>query len=141
MRIKLIRVVSKGEGSPPIEGRDPSIASLHVLTWQMKNEISQLSRDLWPPNLTGWWLMTRCRAATQKAAWNFHYVFSRGHVANKTQHISTSTLTAIIRLDRIVAYDKGSSPKESCDICSRVFKLQIKKYTFKRPITTKLDKF
>ena len=108
--------MSKGEGPPPIEPRDLLITCLHIVTWQIKNEIPLLSRGLQLPNLTEWWLMTRGGATTQKTAWTFHNVLTWGHVAYKKQYISTSTITPATRLDRVVAYDKGSPPKGSCDM-------------------------
>ena len=60
---------------------------------------------MWPPNLIGWWLMIK--AIKYKITCLFDYVVTAGHVKNG-KHISTSMGPMTTKLDRIMAYEKGS---------------------------------
>ena len=58
-----------------------------VITWQMKNVISLLRQDLWPPNLTEWWVLM----------WTYYpsshtqpvdHVFTEGYMTNVLNSLS-----------------------------------------------------
>ena len=59
MLAKLDKVEVYSNGPPSIESFDTLITRDQVITWQMKNVISQLPWDLWLPHLTEWWVLTR----------------------------------------------------------------------------------
>ena len=56
---KLWRVVIYDKGKAPIRSQDPRTMWSLEVTWQIKIKIPPLLQGLWPPNVSGWWLMTK----------------------------------------------------------------------------------
>ena len=99
---KLGKVRSIVEGPPPIKSQDPLITWSHLVTGQIKKDISLLSSGSQPPNLTGWWLMTR-------GQYTKHYIalWVRGDV--KCQRISRPRTPTATKLDRVEVCDERTT--------------------------------
>ena len=61
-----------------IKSHDPLITWFYEITWQTKTIISPLPQNLWPPNLTGWWLTLR-----GSYPWCYSTLWSRGFVRSR----------------------------------------------------------
>ena len=85
----------------------------HEVTWQIKSLISPITKSLWPPNLTGRWLMMR--KLFHNVTWPSDYVVTWSHVTNAKLNISFSKRYMIIKLCRVVANDEGNSSIVSQD--------------------------
>ena len=71
-------VVAHDEGNSPIMSHDPLTTYSREVMWQIKSLMSPIPQNLWPPNLTGGWLMIRrIHAWCHMTLWLRGYVMSR----------------------------------------------------------------
>ena len=68
-----------------------------MVTWQIKNVISLLSRGLWSANLAGWWPRTRWPHLKGHVTHQ-----PNGHVTNQKRYISTFSRPMDSKLSRLV---------------------------------------
>lgn len=76
----------------------------HQVICQRKDIIPAIPRDLWSPNLTGWWLMVRSHKLQSCLS---DKVVTWGHATNKKRFISTFVRLLVTKLDRVIAFEKG----------------------------------
>ena len=80
----------------------------HVVTRQIKNNISLLSQGLWTPNLANCWLRMRGRHPQSHVTLQY-----RGHVTTRKHYISTFTRLMDPKFSWVVTYDERTSPTKS----------------------------
>ena len=79
-----------------------------VLTLKTGLVISRLPQDLWPPDLTNFWL--RWGATTNKVTWLFDHIATWLHITSKKQHNSTSMSPMATKLDKMIKNHHPLSP-------------------------------
>ena len=106
MVTKLDRVVGSNEDLLSIKSLSLLITCSHMVTWQMKNVLNSLSRDLSLSNLTEGWLMIRSHMSNHKATYSFDHVVTWAHATNELCYIFTSTRPIATKLNRMIAYNE-----------------------------------
>ena len=75
----------------------------HEVTWQTKNVLNSLSRDLLLSNMTEGWLIIKSHMSNHSARYSFDHVFTSVHVTNELCYIFTSTRPISTKLNRMMA--------------------------------------
>ena len=109
---KLHRVVGSNAGLLYIKSYNLLITWSYKVTWQIKNVINSLSRDLSLSNLAGGWLMIRSHISYHKATYSFDHVVMWVHVTNELRYIFTSTMPIATKLNRVMACNEESPLKK-----------------------------
>ena len=97
MATKLDRVVGSTAGLLSIKSLNLLITWSQKVTWQMKNVLNSLSRDLLLSNLTERWFMIRRHMSNRKATYSFDHVVTSVHVTNWFRYIFSFT-----RLNKVI---------------------------------------
>ena len=103
MATKLGRMVGSNTGLLSIKSHNLLITWSHKVTWQIKNVLNSLSRDLSLSNLTEGWLMIRSHMSNHKATYSFDHVVTWVHAINELRYIFTSTRPIATKLNRVMA--------------------------------------
>ena len=109
---KLHRVVGFNAGLLYIKSYNLLITWSYKVTWQMKNVINSLSRDLSLSNLAGGWLMIRRHISNHKATYSFDHVVMWVHMTNELRYIFNSTVPIATKLNRVMPCNEESPLKK-----------------------------
>ena len=106
------KLVGSNAGILSIKSQNLLITWLYKVTWQMKNVINSLSRDLSLSNLAEGWLMIRSHMSNHKATYSFDHVVTWAHVTNELRYIFTSTMPIATKLNRVMVCNEESPLKK-----------------------------
>ena len=106
------KLVGSNAGILSIKSQNLLITWSYKVTWQMKNVINSLSRDLSLSNLAEGWLMIRSHMSNHKATYSFDHVVTWVHVTNELRYIFTSTMPIATKLNRVMVCNEESPLKK-----------------------------
>ena len=106
------KLVGSNAGILSIKSQNLLITWLYKVTWQMKNVINSLSRDLSLSNLAEGWLIIRSHMSNHKATYSFDHVVTWAHVTNELRYIFTSTMPIATKLNRVMVCNEESPLKK-----------------------------
>ena len=113
------KLVGSNAGILSIKSQNLLITWLYKVTWQMKNVINSLSRDLSLSNLAEGWLIIRSHMSNHKATYSFDHVVTWAHVTNELRYIFTSTMPIATKLNRVMVCNGSHRSKSSLVLWSR----------------------